>query len=124
MKNQLLQLAIHRRRKITWLLGLLATDAVLFGSTDARRVGALVLMVGFGLFIATVYWVIYGFLALLRLYGIAVRQKRRLAGSLAGLIACVVALQSVGELNFKDVLLLLPLVTVGYIYASYSLGEH
>jgi hypothetical protein len=112
----------HRPGAI-WLLGLLIADAVLLGGTNAGKVSAGLLMLGFGLVIGSVYWLIYACLAVLRLYGLVIRQKRRLAATLAGLAACVLALQSVGELNAKDVLLLLPLITIGYSYISYSLDQ-
>ncbi len=67
---------------------------------------------------------IYAFLVFLKFYGLVIQQKRRLAASLTGLLACVLALQSVGELNIKDVVLLLPLIVVGYAYASYNLSRH
>ncbi len=116
---------LRRCRRLLSRLGLLLlADAIVFAGTDARKVNAIILIIGFGLLVATLYWVVYGSLAFIRLYGIVVKQKRRLAGSLTGMAACIVALQSVGELNVKDVLLLLPLVTIGYIYTAYGLIQH
>lgn len=114
---------LSRRRRLSRLGLLLLADIVVFAGTDARKVNAILLIIGFGLLVATLYWLVYGGLSFIRLYGIVVKQKRRLAGSLTGLVACIVALQSVGELNIKDVLLLLPLVAIGYIYTAYGLNQ-
>jgi hypothetical protein len=113
----------NHRRQLTGLAGLLIADGIVFGGTDARKVNAAMLIIGFGLLMASVYCLIYGLLAFVRLYGISIRGKRRLAGSFTGLTACLVALQSVGELNPRDVLLLLPLVAIGYLYSFYGPGR-
>jgi len=109
-------------KKLLALAGLLTFDAVIFGSTDAGRVASFMLIVGFLLLMATVYWIAYGLLGFARLYGLPIRRKRRLAGSMTVLAGCLIALQSVGELNPRDVLVLLPLVTIGYIYSFYGAG--
>src|SRR6267142_5648380 len=91
------------RRRLVVLAGLLIADGVVFGGTDARKVNAAMLIIGFGLLMATVYYLVYGLLAFVKLYGLNIQGKRRLAGSFTGLTACLVALQSVGELNPRDV---------------------
>ena len=112
--------AVHHPRKFLGVAALLLADGIVFGGTDAVKVTSFMLIIGFALLMATFYCLVHGLLALAGLYGLAIRQKRRLAGSLTGLMACVVALQSVGELNLRDVLLLLPLVVIAYIYSSYA----
>jgi hypothetical protein len=103
-------------------LGLVVADLTVFTQTNATRVASFTLIIGFLALAATVYYAAYGLLAFARLYGLPVRRKRRLAASLTGLAGCLVALQSVGELNVRDVLLLLPLVTIGYLYSFYGAG--
>lgn len=107
-------------RKSLPFAGLLIMDAVVFGSKDADRVASFILIIGFLLLLTTFYYAAYGLLAFARLYGLPIKRKRRLAGSVTGLVGCLVALQSVGELNVRDVLVLLPLVIIGYIYSFYS----
>jgi len=107
-------------RKLAGLTGLLVADGVVFGSTNSRNVSSFVLVIGFVLLMTTFYYLLYSLLAFARLYGLSIRRKRRLAGSLTGLAGCLVALQSVGELNSRDVLVLLPLVAIGYIYSFYE----
>jgi hypothetical protein len=113
----------HHRSKLSGLILLLVADTVVLGGSDAKKVAAWMLIAGFGLVVATAYWLIYAALAFLRLYGLVIRRKRRLAVALSGLLAVMLALQSVGGLNPKDVLLLLPLIVIGYNYVSYNLNR-
>jgi len=99
---------------------LLVADAIVFSGTDAHQVAAWLLIVGFGLAALTAYWLIYYGLAVLRLYGIVIQHRRRLAVTLTAVLAGIVALQSAGGLNPKDILLILPLVIIGYSYLSYG----
>lgn len=108
------------RRPVWQLLGLMFLDGVVFGSTNAGRVPSFMLIVGFILLMVTVYYLIRGLLVVARLYGVSVRHKYQLAGSLTALIGFLVALQSIGELNPRDVVVLLPLAVIGYAYSFYS----
>jgi hypothetical protein len=101
-------------------VGLLVADSVMFSLTNTRSVPSFILIVGFLLLAATFYSLAYALLAFARLYGLSIRRKRRLASAFTGVIAGLIALQSIGELNSRDVLLLLPLVIVGYAYSFYS----
>jgi hypothetical protein len=107
-------------QKLLLGLGLLLADGLVFGATNATQVASFVLVAAFLLLMATVYYLLFGLLMLARLYGLPIRRKQRLAGSLTGLVGCLVALQSVGELNVHDILVLLPLVIIGYIYSFYG----
>jgi len=108
-------------RKHFWkFAGLVAVDGVVFGFTNAANVPSFVLMAGFLLLAVTFYYLIRGLLAAAGLYGLAVRRKRRLAAVMTGSISGLVALQSIGELNARDVLVLIPLMLIGYIYTSYG----
>jgi hypothetical protein len=108
------------RRHIWKFIGLLVVDGLGFSLTNAKSVPSFMLIVGFVLLIATLYYLVYSLLTFARLYGLSIRRKRRLAGSLTGLISGLVALQSIGELNSRDVLVLLPLVIIGYAYSFYG----
>jgi hypothetical protein len=62
-----------------------------------------------------------GVLAAGRWYGVAFSgRRRRLAGVITGFVGGVVALQSVGELSMRDVLVLVPLTVMAYVYATYA----
>jgi hypothetical protein len=108
------------RRHIWKFVGLLVIDGLAFTLTNAKSVPSFGLIVGFVLLIATLYYLAYSLLTFARLYGLSIGRKRRLAGSLAGLVSGLVALQSIGELNSRDVLVLLPLVVIGYAYSFYG----
>jgi hypothetical protein len=102
------------------LFGLLALDSLLFGFTNAGSAPAYALIVGFVLLVATLRYLLYGILAFARLYGLSVKRKRYLAGYFTILTGFLLALQSIGELNSRDVLVLLPLVVIGYTYSLYG----
>ena len=102
------------------LFGLLALDGLLFSLTNAGSAPAYALIVGFVLLIATLHYLLYGLLAFARLYGLSFKRKRYLAGYSTILAGFLLALQSIGELNSRDVVVLLPLVIIGYTYSLYG----
>jgi hypothetical protein len=103
-----------------YALAVLIADVIFFSSINASQIAPFVLIIGFALLVLTCYILIYVLLSIARLYGLPVRYKQRLALYLSGVIGLVVALQSIGELTPRDVLVLLPLATLGYIYAVYT----
>lgn len=121
--NIVRNLTPQHRLHLGWLAGLLVVDGVIFAGTDAHQVAVWLLIVGFGLAVLTVYRLVYFGLAFLRLYGLVIKRRRRAAATLTGVIALLLALQSAGGLSPKDVLLLLPLVVIGYNYVSYGLDH-
>jgi predicted membrane protein len=102
------------------LIALLALDCLLYFSTNARNVASLILIVGFVLLLATSYYIFYGLIAISQLYGFKVHHQNRLALSLTGVFGALIALQSVGELSPHDVIVLLPLGLIAYLYSSYG----
>ena len=108
-------------RKRSWqLAGLLVVDSLVFNLTNTGSAPAYILIVGFVLLMVSFYYLMQGLLAAGRLYGLAFQRKRHLAGYLTLLTGFLLALQSMGELNSRDVLVLLPLSTIGYGYSLYS----
>lgn len=107
---------LTRHRK---LLGLMAADVVLFNVTDARSAPVYTLIVGFVLVMITFYYLLCGGLQAAKLYGVSFKHKRRVAAYVTILAGFLLALQSVGELNSRDVLVLLPLMVIGYGYGAY-----
>ncbi len=101
------------------LILLLIADIALFSLTDAQTVPSFLLIIGFLLLAATTYHLIRGVLALFKIYGLRVERKRRLATYGTGLIGGVIALQSMGQLNSRDILVLIPLAILGYLYSYY-----
>lgn len=98
-------------------------DGAMFGLTNPRSVPPIGLMAGFLLLVVTLYYLFSGLVRLTRLYGVRLKRPRRLALIATGLIAGLVALQSIGELNALDIMVLVPLVVVGYVYGYYGRGD-
>jgi hypothetical protein len=119
-RKGLLQMRFIAHKHVWKFVCLLAVDVTVFSSTNARNVPSFMLITGFVLLVATLYYLIYNLLTFARLYGLSIKRKRRLASVLTGLIAGLVALQSIGELNSRDTLVLLPLVIIGYAYSFYG----
>ncbi|HZL08141.1 MAG TPA: hypothetical protein VFC50_03025 [Candidatus Dormibacteraeota bacterium] len=108
-------------RKHIWkFASLAAADGIVFGFTNTASVPSFVLMAGFLLLSVTFYYLIRGLLTFVGLYGVSVRRKRRLAAVMTGSVSGLVALQSIGELNSRDVLVLVPLMLIAYVYTSYG----
>jgi len=96
------------RNQLWQLGGLLAADFILFGLTNAQSVNSFLLIIGYGALIITMYKVT-------RL----LFKRRRQAVWLTGGMAAMVALQSMGGLNQRDWLVILPLIGLGYLYSAY-----
>ncbi|HEY5152452.1 MAG TPA: hypothetical protein VII55_00600 [Candidatus Saccharimonadales bacterium] len=108
-------------RQHAWkFAALIAMDGAMFGLTNTGNVPSIGLMAGFLLLALTFYCFVRGLLSFARLYGLSIRRKRRLALVVTGLASGVVALQSIGELNSRDILVVVPLMLIGYIYSSYG----
>jgi hypothetical protein len=103
-----------------YAIGVLIVDVIFFSGINASAVAPFLLIIGFVLLLLTCYVVIYALLSIARLYGFPIRHKQRLALYLSGVVGLVVALQSIGELSSRDVLVLLPLATLGYMYTVYA----
>jgi hypothetical protein len=100
-------------------VGVLIADVIFFSSVNAGEVAPVVLIIGFVLLLLTCYSLLYALIGIARLYGFPVRYKQRLAIYLSGVVGLIMALQSIGELSPRDVLVLLPLATLGYVYGVY-----
>jgi len=88
--------------------------------TDAGQVPSWGIMVGFLLVVVTLYTVFRLGIRLARAYGVGVQRPRRLAWYLTGIGSGLLALQSIGELGRRDVLVVLPLAVLAYLYSSYA----
>ncbi len=100
------------------LAGLLLADGIVFGMTDPRTVPSLVLMIGFLLLTATSYYLCRGMLAIFSLYGVPIWHKRRLLRTLTIVTGSLTALQSIGQLNSRDIVVISMLTVLFYLYLS------
>jgi hypothetical protein len=106
----------HRR-----LAALFVADLLFFGLTDPANVPSFALIIGFLLFAATLYQFVRGLIKLGSWYGLEfTRRQQRLARIATGVMAGLVALQSMGQLGGRDILVLVPLALVAYLYTSYG----
>jgi hypothetical protein len=113
----------HHHRK--WpLAALLLADLAIFGGTSPQSAPSIVLFIGFLLLSASFYVLLLGALRLAAWYGISPGPRRRRFIRLgAGVFSGLVALQSIGELSSRDILVLLPLALIAYMYLSYGRRE-
>lgn len=107
-------------RQVVQLSGLIIADVAVFGTTNPQQAPSYMLIVGFILFSLTAYTIFRGVLALLSLYGLPIRHKRRLLKTMTLWAAGLVALQSIGQLAFRDVLVLSVLTFLLYLYTTYA----
>ncbi len=68
----------------------------------------------------TAYYFLDGMLALTKLYGLPIRHRKRVLRTLALVISGTLALQSMGQLSMRDILILAPLTALMYFYIAYS----
>jgi hypothetical protein len=109
------------RRIHFWRIsGLLLADAVVFGATDPDETASFMLIVGYILLCITLYYLLDGLLSLGKLYGVPLRHKKRFLRTATLVISGVVALQSIGQLSPRDIMVLVPLTTLLYLYVAYT----
>jgi len=101
-------------------LVVLIGDVVLYTRTNAASVAPIILIGGFILLVLTTYVIVYGLCSIARLYGLPIRHKQRVATFLSIITGLIIALQSIGELSARDIFVLVPLVVIGYAYATYA----
>jgi hypothetical protein len=111
---------ILRSKHLTRILGLLVLEVLLFCTTNAATAPSFVAIVAYVLLVATIYYGIYGLIGLGGLYGLRVKRRRPLAIYMTVVFGLVVALQSIGELGLRDVMVIVPLALMGYLYSMYA----
>jgi len=112
-------LAKFKSRHIQLTIGLVLIDLIYFSDTSATDSKPLIIFTGFILIGLTFYAFINGIMKFLSLYGIKIRQISRFSAFISIFLIIILALQSIGELSIKDVLVLLPITLITYVYSSY-----
>lgn len=108
------------RKTHFWRLSaLFAADALVFGVTDPNETASFMLIVGFLLMSATAYYLFDGVLAFAGLYGFPARHRKRVLRASALLASGLLALESIGQLSARDILILGPLTGLAYFYLAY-----
>lgn len=109
------------RRLHFWRLsGLLAADFLVFGATNPNDTVSFMLIVGYILLCVTLYYLLDALLGLSRFYGVPLKHKKRFLRSAILLISGLVALQSIGQLSSRDIVVLAPLSVLLYLYIAYT----
>ena len=102
--------------KVLYVAALLLTDCLYFLLSDPGNMPILLMTIGWLLVGLTVYLgCTYGAKLALRLGLIRVQKKSNLI-LLSSSIYLLLALQAVGQLSFRDISALIPLVMIGYLY--------
>lgn len=112
---------LHKYRKPIYVTLALVVDSVFYGLINPRTAYAVVIIVGFGLLVATLYLIIDLLLALAeRAVPFSAMTRHRLHVSTTMLLALLIAMQSIGQLTLKDLAAIVPLVLVAAFYTSYQ----
>lgn len=107
--------------RLWFVIVLLALDSAFFTLTDANKVTSVALILGFLLLATTLYLCLSRLVSLARVYGLPLsHHQRRFAVFGTVIIGGVIALQSMGELTIRDLLVVLPLGVLLYAYLSYG----
>jgi hypothetical protein len=106
-------------RKLAKLALLVGIDVLFFSAYNPENSSPLVVVVGFLLFIATVY-------VLLKLltevissqFGLKLPNERKAIATITTVIGLLIAMQSIGQLTVKDVLAIVPLLLLDVFQAE------
>ena len=108
-------------RKTIAGLVLVVADSLFFTTTNPNKVASSVLIVGFVLVAFSIFGLLRLVLAAATFYGLPLQNRGRRVALLVGIsMAIAVALQSLGELTLRDVVVLILLTGLIYVYTSYG----
>lgn len=110
------------KKKLAYFLILLLSEGVLFGLSNPAHAPALLLVTGFIMLVATFYFFTL-FCIWLITSGRPSRLVRKAGWLLTIFVAFLLAMQSIGELVWYDILALLPLLLILFLYLSYATTE-
>lgn len=110
-----------RTKKLLSLAVIAVVDILFFGFVNPTKSYALVVVIGFVLLTLSFWLVLDALLRLLRrvmrLPEPALRRSRNFA---TGIIAVLIAMQSIGQLTVRDIAAIVPLVAVLLFWLSYQ----
>lgn len=110
-----------KKRQTVLGLALAALDIVFFATTNPDKVPSALLIVGFVLAALSVYVMWRLVFAAAAIYGLPVRDRGRRPALFLGFVcAAALALQSLGELTLRDIVVLVLFAVITYMYTSYG----
>ena len=108
------------KKRLFWLAILLVIlDGLFFGLTNPTNVNSIFLIVGFVLLGGSIYVLTQIVLTFLIKLGFKIKNGGKIAGFIVVLSCLLLAQQSIGQLSARDVLIIIPLSVLLYIYAAY-----
>lgn len=114
----------HHKRKLIRTLALFIADALFFSFVNPANAYAIIIIIGFLLLIVTIYSIVDFLLALgERIIPFSLNTKKRIAVAVTLVSGLLIAMQSIGQLTYKDILAVIPLVLVLSFYFSYMLRK-
>ena len=110
-----------RHKHIVSLGVICLLDILLFMMSNPRNAPPLILMIGFLLAVATLYYAIRLGLAVAKFYGVPLGgHAARVAVAMTAVSGSLMALQTMGQLTVRDVVILLPFLVLAYGYFNYA----
>lgn len=99
---------------------LLAADVLFFGSVSPSS-STFVIIPAFLLIILTIY-AVFAFLVgyVGKMFAVKPTNQKRIVLMLTASSGIIIALQSIGQLTIRDVVTIVPLILVLYLYVSYT----
>ncbi len=102
------------------LAALIMADGLFFGLTDPLKLPSFMLFPAFVLLAASLYAAFGMTLSVSNVHGPPPKTRRRIAAAFAVLLAGLIALQTIGELGARDIIILVPLAILASMYTSYN----
>lgn len=114
---------LSQKPKFLYLLIAILVDLVFFGATDPTKVPSVLLAAGFILLVITFY---LGFKLVAE--GLSgpdkqTRNTRSIILIATIFVAFIVGMQSIGQLSVRDVLAVIPLAVLLFVYLSYYVNQ-
>ncbi len=108
-----------KSKRFLIMMSLLVLNGLFFSITNPDHINSGMLIVGFIFLGVTIYAIMDLFLYLISRTGVNIKNRRRLAIFLAILFSVLLALQSIGQLSARDILVIIPLWLMFYIYLTH-----
>lgn len=103
------------------ILAIILIDTIFYSFTNPETGSTLLLILGFLVIALTVYIFLNAILRFVTSYGISNRRySHRISLFSSGVLIGMMALQSIGELTMKDILIFIPLSSILYMYITYG----
>ena len=107
-------------RTLRFILPLLLADIVFFSLIDPANSTSFMIILGSLLTALTIYFILLALTRLLAVFFImSKRTQRRFAIFITLILMFLLLMQSIGQLSLRDILAIVPLMVILYIYLTY-----